>query len=149
MNKHLKFLFIVADGGRARFVTRSTKAEDDFATIAEHEAGPPPSGGERTAVFSRFGSGRDTTESGGGETLFEKDYVNAVADQAVALAKAQSSMGVVLIAPPKLIASLKHALAGKVVIVGELAKDLTKTPDHQLGDWLRSLELEAGAASQA
>jgi protein required for attachment to host cells len=49
--------------------------------------------------------------------------------------------GVVLVAPARLRKTLRAGLTPHAGVVRELAKDLTNTPDHELGDWLGPVAL--------
>lgn len=137
-----KLLFLLTDGGRARFVERSP-ATGDFVTIEEIDnterlrrlrgelGGSPPaqnfaSSGTRRTVVGRKDYVRPAKEA----------FMAEVAERAAALVRRQELGGVFVAAPTRLIGALRSRLEPHAVIAGELLKDLTKTPDHELHAWL-------------
>jgi protein required for attachment to host cells len=146
MTKHPRILFVVADGGRARMVVRSAET-GHFVTRAELAAGDARSVDADAAVFQSFGSGRHST--GRPDTAarkFEAEFAEKVADEARARCREYDCSSLVLAAPARFLSALRENLAEGPRVAAELAKDLTKTPDAELGDWLRSLELSAESA---
>lgn len=137
-----KLLFVITDGGRARLVEQSAQS-GDFATVAEMDnqgrlaqlrrelrASPPArtqnSLGERRHAVGREEFLRPAKEA----------FVAEVADRAVEHLRRHQLEGVVVAAPRRLLGAVREALAGRTVVAESLGKDLTKTPDHDLGDWL-------------
>ncbi|MBS0364158.1 MAG: host attachment protein [Proteobacteria bacterium] len=145
MRKTPRLLFVLSDGGRARLVERSpenghfrTVREIDGARMLEglrHELRASPPGRSFASVGARraaVGRERYVREA-------KTKFVGSVAEEAVALCHSQGIDGVVIVAPGRLIADLRHPFEGKVAVVNAIRKDLTKTPDADLGAWLNHL----------
>jgi protein required for attachment to host cells len=126
MTKPLRTQFIVADGAHARWVRR-TEGADDFATVRELKAHAHAGGDEHEhAAFAR-----------------------QVADAINADAKAGHDDRLVLIALARTLTAISEGLspAARAKLHCTLAKDLAKTADHALGDWLRPMELASQAVN--
>lgn len=137
-----KLLFVLADGGRARFVERSP-AGGRFVTIEEidHTAALQQLRKElRASPPARTNSSTSPRRSSvGREDYFrpaKEAFMAEVADRAVALVGQRKFDGVFLAAPSQLIGALRLRLGELTPVVGALRKDLTKAPDHELGAWL-------------
>lgn len=137
-----KLLFVLADGGRARFVERM-RDRGDFVTVdqidhsgelrtlrAELRASPPartfPGRAPRRSAVGRDDYIRSTKQA----------FMAEVADRAAALVAQHALEGVVVAAPPQLISPLRTKIDALTKVAGAISKDLTKTPDHELGGWL-------------
>ena len=143
MSKHLKTQFVVADGSRARWVKRSDHA-DDFVTVEEahaeanvydlHPQGVvfEGSAGQRFSVAERDEAVRHR------QAQFPEKVSRIINEQA----ERGQFERLVLVAPARTLNVIKAALSAPArAKLGEtLAKDLTKTSDHELGAWLRPLE---------
>jgi protein required for attachment to host cells len=143
MTAHLKTLFVIADGSRARWVTRS-EAADDFATASELHAKPLAHGHPLGEVFeSSTGRGFSVEEGGEAVRRHHEAFAREIAEKLDAQCAAGGFARLALVAPSHTLNAITEHLgaAAKAKLVKTLAKDLTKTPDHELGDWLRSLEL--------
>lgn len=142
MHKTPRLLFVLSDGGRARLIERSpnsghlrTVREIDSARMLErlrHELRASPPG----RTFASVGARRSTVGADRYLREAKTKFVEFVAEEAVALCRSQDIDGVVIVAPPRLIADLGHPFEGKVRVVDTIRKDLTKTPDADLGAWL-------------
>lgn len=137
-----KLLFVLADGGRVRFVERSA-SNGHFVTIEEID---------RTAALSQLrrelrGSPAARTHESASprrSAVGKEDYIRPakeafmaeVAGRAVAMVRERNLDGVFLAAPPQLIGLLRAHLNGAAPVVGLIRKDLTKVADHELGAWL-------------
>ena len=140
MRSPRKILFVLADGGRARLVEQSADT-GAYVTLTEMAAPRPRRSGVKVAVFQSFGHGRSTTEpSPDAPARSDAAFLKDVGRLAVETATETGCEGVVLVAPARLMSSLRRSVKGATVI-GELAKDLTKTPNYELGEWLRPTEL--------
>lgn len=119
---HQKLLYVIADGGHVRYVERS--ADEDFVTIerAEHAGAPM--------------SHHHHTEAGEHTHADHVAFAAAVAKHAAALAAEHRMLGVVVCAPQRLVGVLREHVAAAATVAGEVAKDLTKVPDHELRQWL-------------
>jgi protein required for attachment to host cells len=137
--KKLRLWYVIADGGRARFVERDE--EGSFRTLSsfvstelhksEHELGrdrparvKESASPARSAVEPR----RDLHEAA------KEDFIQTVADTLASELKDGKFDELMLVAPPGVIAELKDSLSKSTakVVVKELHKDLTKVPDHEL-----------------
>lgn len=139
-----KLLFVLADGGRVRFVVRS-QSNGHFVTIEEID---------RTAALSQLRSElraspparSHASASPRRSAVGKEDYIRPakaafmaeVAQRAVALVRDRKLDGVFLAAPPQLIGPLRVSLDGAAPLAGAIRKDLTKVQDHDLGAWLNA-----------
>lgn len=136
-----KLLFVLADGGRARFVERP--APGQFVTIEEidHTAALQQLRKElRASPPARTHSSTSPRRSSvGREDYFrpaKEAFMAEVAERAVTLVRQRNLDGVFLAAPARLIGALRLRVHQLAPVVGALRKDLTKAPDHELGAWL-------------
>lgn len=143
MPKPYKIQFVIADGARARWVTRSDHA-DDFVTDSEIKVEPRAAGHPEGVVFEgvagrRFG----VQERDDAARLHHERFAQDIADLINSQAAAQAFDRLAVVAPARLLNAIRERLsaAASERLVKTLAKDLTKTPDHELGAWLRRLEL--------
>ncbi|MDP1736510.1 MAG: host attachment protein [Caulobacter sp.] len=135
-------LFLLTDGGRARFVEQSPDS-GDFVTIetldhtvrlrqlrGELRASPP------ARTFSSTSPRRSSVGREDYERAAKEAFMAEVADRASELFQSRGRKGVFLAAPSRLIGVLRERLGHRAAIAGTLGKDLTKAPDHELGAWL-------------
>ena len=137
--KKARLWYVIADGGRARFVERDDQGA--FRTLSSfvstelhttaHELGRDrPSRVKESASPARSAiePRRDLHEAA------KEDFIRTVADTLAADLKDEKFDELVLVAPPGVIAELKGSLSKPTakVVVKELHKDLTKVPDHEL-----------------
>ena len=137
--KRAKLWYVIADGGRARFVERDE--EGAFRTLSSfvstelhkstHELGRDrPARVKESATPARHAvePRRDLHEAAKGA------FIRTVATELAAQLKDGKFDELVLVAPPGVIAELKDALSNPTakLVVKELKKDLTKVPDHEL-----------------
>ena len=137
-----KILFVLADGARARFVERSTKS-GDFVTIDELDGREELRQLRRELRASPPARTHDSTtprrHSVGREDYFrqaKEAFTARVAEMAGTVVRRQGLEEVFLAAPARLIGPLRHQLAELVTVAGTLERDLTKTPDKALSEWL-------------
>lgn len=71
----------------------------------------------------------------------KREYLEMLADQLDERLKAGAFDKLVVVAPPPALGVLRNAYSDRVsaAVSGELAKDLTKTPDHELGPHLADI----------
>lgn len=143
MVKPRKILFVLTDGGRARFVTYGAEA-GSFSTIEDFSQArelarlrarlrphPAPTGFENSSQRHSVGL-EDHLRSA-------KDaFMAVVADRALEIAVREEQEELFLAAPSRLIGVLRDQIAGRTALAGVLGKDLTKAPDHTLAAWLGS-----------
>jgi protein required for attachment to host cells len=138
MNKP-RLWYVIADGGRARFVEGD--GEGTFRTLSSfvstelhksaHELGrdrPARVKESASPARSAIEPRRDLHRAA------KENFIRTVADTLAAELKEGKFDELVLVAPPGVIAELKHSLSKPMsrVVVKELHKDLTKVPDHEL-----------------
>jgi len=137
--KKAKICYVIADGGRARFVERDEKGA--FRTVssfvsAELQAKSSDLGRDRPARVmesatpqrSAIEPRRDLKEAA------KEDFVKLVADEIDAEHGRRRFDRLVLVAPPGVLTRLKQKLSKAMAerVVYNLQKDLTKVPDHDL-----------------
>ena len=140
-------LFVLADGGRARFVERDVEtgafvtleAIDNAASLRrlrrELRASPP------ARTFNSVGRLRHAVGREDYLRPAKEAFVATVASRAVELVRRRGLQGVVLAAPPQLIGPLRRRFRdGLVALVARtIGKDLTREPDHALDTWFERL----------
>jgi protein required for attachment to host cells len=141
--KKAKIWYVIADGGRARFVERDENGA--FRTVvsfvaAELHARSSDLGRDRPArVKESANAARHAVEPR--RDLHEaakEDFVKLVAEQLEAEHKRGQFDSLVLVAPPRVLTELKQKLSKPIaeLVVDDLQKDLTKVPNHDLTEHL-------------
>jgi protein required for attachment to host cells len=143
MRKKQKLWYVIADGGKARFVERDKKGV--FRTVASfvstelHDRTsdlgrdkPPRAHESATATRHAIEPRRDLKEAA------KADFVKLVAEQIDAEHGRGQFDRIMLVAPPGVLTELKENLSRPIagLVVDDLQKDLTNIPDHQLADHL-------------
>ncbi len=141
--KKVKLWYVIADGGRARFVARDDKGA--FRTVlsfvaAELHARSHDLGRDRPARVQESANParhaieprRDLHEAA------KEDFVKLVAEQLDDEHGRGQFDTLVLVAPPGVLTGLKKALSKPMakLVASKLQKDLTKVPDHDLAGHL-------------
>lgn len=148
-------LFVLADGGRARIVERVAETgalrtfheldcERRLAAIRRNARSNP---GVRS-IQSGTGAGHTTGNEAPyrrAKAAFAGDAVLAACDEA----RSRGSDGLILVAPAPILRAMREAAPPSVPVLAMLAKDLTKTPDHDLDHWLAPLERSAARSAPA
>lgn len=146
MNRKPRPLFVIADGGRARFVERhaesgalTTLREIDgtagLASVRQAVRDHPATRTLQGATGARSMTGPDDPYR-----QAKVDFSIEVAGAAVGAIRSAGADGLILVAPARTLAALKKAIGANTPVLGTLAKDLTKTPDSELDRWLAPLE---------
>ena len=146
--KKAKIWYVVADGGRARFVAQDENGA--FRTVlsfvaADMHKRSSDLGRDRPArVMESAGPGRSAVEPR--RDLHEaakEDFIALVAEQIAAEHANGQFDSLVLVSPPGVLTELRHKLSKPLaqLVVGDLQKDLTKVPDHDLTEHFRPLGL--------
>jgi len=153
MPRHRKITFALADGSRARFVERSPDT-GHFVTVQEIDGADRLREARAWAKSHppgrSFESGGSLRHGVGKEDPYRQTKAEFAAEVAEALSRrALESEGVVLVAPARILGELRKHLDPRTKVLNALAKDLGKTPDHELHEWLDSLELAAEAATSS
>jgi protein required for attachment to host cells len=141
--KKARLWYVIADGGRARFVARDDKGV--FRTVAsfvstELHARASDLGLDRPARVKESASParhaieprRDLHEAA------KEDFISIVAEEIEAGHGRGQFDKLVLVAPPGVLTELKNALSKPMakLVASDLQKDLTKVPDHDLAEHL-------------
>jgi len=142
--KHPRIWYIVADGGRARFVGRDQAGS--FRTVLSFDAAELH---KRSHELGRDRPSRVSESANAARHAVEprRDLHQAAKDDFIALVaeEVEAEHGkdqfdqLMLIAPAGVLTELKHKLSKPMakLVVDDLQKDLTKVPDHQLGEHIR------------
>jgi protein required for attachment to host cells len=141
--KHPKIWYVIADGGRARFVERDENGA--FRTVLSfvaselhqrsHDLGlDRPARAKESASPARHAiePRRDLHQAA------KEDFVKLVAEQLDEEHARDQFDGLVLVAPPRVLTELKEKLSTSMakLVISDLQKDLTKVPDHDLTEHL-------------
>ena len=136
-----KTWFIIADGGRARFVehdeqgayrTISSFVSTELKASSRDLATERPGRVHESATTARHAIEPKTDP----KEAAKEDFVRYVADQVQS--EQENFDDLVLVAPPRVLGQLRETLAKSVAdaVTWDLAKDLTKVPDHELSEHL-------------
>lgn len=141
--KKQKTCYVIADGGKARFVERDEKGA--FRTVSsfvstELHAKSSELGRDRparvmesaTPARAAIEPRRDLKEAA------KEDFIKVVADEIGGERDRLKFDRLVLVAPPGVLSQLKQKLSKAMAerVVEELQKDLTNVPDHDLSQHL-------------
>ena len=147
MARRRKLLYVLADGAHARFVEQSAETKA-FATVHRMDGTgrlETLRAEQRDEQAGRcIESGSAARHAVGRDDAYRRAKEAFVADVAKALDELlgrTTQQGVVLVAPPRLVRVLRDGIGSSAPIVAELGKDLTRTTDHELGQWLLPLSL--------
>jgi protein required for attachment to host cells len=138
----LRTEFLLADNAHARWVRRSETASD-FVTVQEVHADavarPHPQGVAFESGGGRFNIEEKHDAADSRRYRFAETLAETINDKA---AKGQLHR-LCLVAPARTLAAIRRQLTPEAdaKLVHVLAKDLTKTPDHRLADWLGEFEM--------
>jgi len=137
--KKAKLWYVIADGGRARFVEQDDRGAfrtvSNFVSTELHKRSEElgldrPARVQESASPTRHAvePKRDLHDAA------KEEFIRTVGAELAGLQKEGSFDELVLVAPPGVIRELKDALTKPVAerVVKELHKDLTKVPDHDL-----------------
>ena len=137
--KKAKIWYVIADGGRARFVERDERGA--FRTVSsfvstELHAKASDLGRDRPArVMESATPGRSAIEPRRDlKEAAKQDFVKLVAEQIDAEHGRAQFDNLVLVAPPGVLTELKNHLSKAMTerVVNDVQKDLTNVPDHDL-----------------
>jgi protein required for attachment to host cells len=144
--KRAKIWYVIADGGRARFVERDDGGA--FRTVSSlvaaelhkrsHDLGldrPPRTKESASPARHAIEPRRDLHQAS------KEEFVKLVADQLDEEHGRGQFDKLVLVAPPRALTELKQSLSNEIakLVVSDLQKDLTKVPDHDLTEHLPSV----------
>jgi protein required for attachment to host cells len=141
--KKAKIWYVIADGGRARFVERDERGA--FRTVSsfvstELHAKASDLGRDRPArVMESATPGRSAIEPRRDlKDAAKQDFVKLVAEQIDVEHGRGQFDNLVLVAPPGVLTELKNHLSKAMAerVVNDVQKDLTNVPDHDLSGHL-------------
>ena len=137
--KKARLWYVIADGGRARFVERDEggafRTLSSFVSTELHKSAHELGRDRPTRVKESTSPARSAVEQRRDlHEAVKEDFIRTVADTLAAELKDSKFDELVLVAPPGVIAELKDSLSKSTAkaVVKELHKDLTKVPDHEL-----------------
>lgn len=143
--KH-RALFVLADGGRARFVERDPETRV-FRTVQEIDgAGPLAEVREerrRNPAVRSVQSATGASHTTGVEDPYRQAkaaFATEVAAAGVQALRSRGEHALILVAPARILAVLKDAIGDDAPVADTLDRDLTKAPDIELERWLAPLE---------
>ena len=141
--KNPRTWYVIADGGRARFVERDERGAYrtvlSFVASGLHERSRDlgldrPARVKESATPARHAiePRRDLHEAA------KEDFVKLVANELGVGHERGQFDSLVLVAPPGVLTALKNNLSKPIaeLVVSDLQKDLTKVPDHDLTEHL-------------
>jgi len=138
-----KVWYVVADGGRARFVERNENGA--FRTVASlvstelHDRASDLGRDRPGRVMESATTGRSAVEPRQDpKEAAKSDFVSLVADELSNQHERGAFDQLMLVAPAGVLTELKQKLAKPLaqLVVRDLQKDLTKVPDHDLTEHL-------------
>ncbi len=145
MFRHPKIWIVVADGEHARIVVRQPASKN--LTIDVELASP--TAGSDSSDLGTDRPGRSYESVGGARHAIEpkhdlhdmekQNFLRTVAQRVNEAVVANELESLLLVAPPHALKSMRDALspAARAMVVGELAKDLTKHPILELTDHVK------------
>jgi protein required for attachment to host cells len=122
MRSDHRLWIVVADGGRARVLTAG-RSEGDYATLHTFDA-----------ADARHGGGHGTDSGSNAHEPGHRSFLHWLADWVDAAAGRDAFDRLAIVAPARALAELRAALgpSARSRLVGVLAKDLVKIPDHEI-----------------
>jgi len=141
--KKAKVWYVIADGGRARFVERDEngafRTVSSFVSTVLH-AKSSDLGRDRPArVMESATPGRSAVEPRRDlKEAAKEDFIKLVAEQIDSEHGRGQFDSLVLVAPPGVLTELRSKLSKPMaeIVVDDLQKDLTNIPDHDLSGHL-------------
>ena len=137
--KHPRTWYIIADGGRARFVERDETGA--YRTVLSFVAADMHKR-SRDLGLDRPARVKESANAARHAVEPRRDLHEAAKEDFIALVAEDIEAGhgrdqfdrLVLIAPPRVLTELKQKLSKPIakMVVSDLQKDLTKVPDHDL-----------------
>jgi protein required for attachment to host cells len=141
--KNAKVWYVIADGGRARFVARDDNGTYrtvlSFVAAEMHERARDLGLDRPARVKESAAPARHAIEPRRDlHAAAKEDFVKLVAEQLDAEHGRGQFDKLVLVAPSGVLTELKQSLSKPManLVAGDLQKDLTKIPDHDLTEHL-------------
>lgn len=144
--KKPKLLYVIADGGRARFVGRDEngafRTEVSFVSKDLHSRARDLGADRPGRVMESATTGRSAMEPRKDpKEAAKENFVTVIADALANERERGAFEELMLVAPAGVLTELRQKLSKPVaeLVVSDLQKDLTKVPDHELGFHLSAL----------
>ena len=141
--KHARIWYVIADGGRARFVARDEQGAyrtvQSFVAAEMHKRSRELGLDRPARVKESANSARHAVEPRRDLHEAAKEAFLALVAEEIEVAHGRDQFDrLVLIAPPGVLTELKHELSRPMakIVVKDVQKDLTKVPDHELTEHL-------------
>ena len=122
---------------------RRSEAANDFVTVQELHVQPAARPHPQGVAFESGGGRFNIEEKHGAVEQHRYRFAGTLAEELNAKAAKGDLQRFCLVAPARTLAAIRRQLtpAVETKLAHVLAKDLIKTPDHKLRDWLQDLEL--------
>lgn len=142
--KHAKTWILIADGGRARVLAAASAGAPLVRVPGLERQADLPAGHDIVTdrlprTHDSVGAGRHAIEPRvDPRDQLKSSFVAAVAAMLDEKAAQGEVDRLIVVAPPKVLGQLRRDLSTrtKAIIAGEVAKDLTKVPDHEVASHL-------------
>ena len=146
MRAKRRALFVLADGGRARFVERDPETRA-FRTVQEIDGAAPLAElreeRRRNPAVRSIQAATRVSHTTGVEDPYrpaKAAFATGVANAAVEALGSRGGHALILVAPARTLGVLRDAIGAAAPIADTLDRDLTKAPDIELERWLAPLE---------
>jgi protein required for attachment to host cells len=143
MKKKPKVWYVIADGGRARFVERDEggafRTVSSFISTELHAKSSELGRDRRARVRESANAARSAIEPRRDlKEAAKEDFVKLVAEQLDEEHGRGQFESLVLVAPPGVLTELRNSLSKPIakLVADDLQKDLTKIPDRDLTEHL-------------
>lgn len=146
MRKKPRLLFVIADGGKARFVERDADSgafravqeldgADRLDEVRELARQNPSVRGVQSATGVRHATGEEDPYR-----QVKADFAEDVASAAIKAARTRGDDGLVLVAPSRILHAMTRGVGQEFPVLQTLSRDLSNTPVPELERWLAPLE---------
>ena len=140
---------LIADGSRARIVERvgpghELHAVEDMTFHGDHASTHEIISDRTGRTYSSVGPGRSAIEAHSDpHRELKRKFAQQLADVLAHSLEKRSFARLIIVAPPTALGDLRAAMpaAVRATVSGEVAKDLTKTPNGELADHLKEVLL--------
>ena len=143
MKKKPKIWYVIADGGRARFVERDDngafRTVSSFVSTELHAKSSDLGRDRPSRVMESATPGRSAIEPRRDlKEAAKAEFVKLVAEELDTEHGRGQFESLVLVAPPGVLTELRNNLSKPIgkLVSGDLQKDLTKVPDHAITEHL-------------
>jgi hypothetical protein len=140
--------YVIADSSHARIVMWDSAVRGYHTRLTLQDGAAPRAARVRRASRGTVYESASPQRRGLGDRAAVRErirqaFAEVLVQQIHAFVAETPVEGLVLAAPVRFLTPLKEGLADAPPVVVSVAKNLVKTPDHELADWLTPLELNA------